>query len=373
MTHLDPHTAHARPATPAADAGPAAADDRGSRSRWWIVTGALIAVGTITAAGTQLPRRAIDTMPNLHWQASNAATAPSVPAADGTTGTASSSVSPARLLQIADHVIAAPYEASRGRFDYVEVRRWETEPTTGGASPASRLPTSVRHLGAWTDNQGSGRSYALDETHGCTPERDEMWTQPEAAPWDGPLSSNPDAVRRQLLGPPPNTGIDLFGQISELFAARVVPLPTRRGVLRMLAGQPHTVVREGAFDPSGRMGITVTTTVTTPAPPPYASYSRTLIFDPATGDLLAASSTDPDAGVAHPAVAPWQRPGFRTYAQYLNRRHTKDRSTPQPRCSEHTEALRPAGSSSTATSNRAAAHTVFSILAEGTSHPGVRR
>ncbi|WP_157410750.1 hypothetical protein [Actinoplanes rectilineatus] len=340
-------------------------------------TGVLIAVGAVTAAGALLPERAIDTVPHLRGWAGNAAPRPSfslpTPTASTTAGAAAATVPATRLLQMADDLSATPWEADRGRFDYVEVRRWEVEPTTATTPQASRPPTSIRHLAAWTDNHGSGRSYALDETHGCTTERDERWIQPEAAPWDGPLSSDPGAVRRQLLGPPPNDGIDLFGQISELFAARVVPLPTRRGVLRLLTAHPHTVVREGTFDPSGRIGITVTTAVTTPAPPPYASYSRTLVFDPATGDLLAAGSTDPDAGVAQPAVAPWQRPGFRTYTQYLDRRRTNDRSTPRPRCSEHIEELRPAGSSRMATQNRKVTHAVVSVLAESTSYPRVRR
>ncbi|MFG1995261.1 hypothetical protein ACGFJ7_35330 [Actinoplanes sp. NPDC048988] len=316
-------------------------------------------------------------MPNLSRQARSDAAAPAltVPAPATAPGSAAASVPAARLLQVADHLSAAPYEAHPGRFDYVETRRWETDPPAGGTAPASPPSASVRHLAAWTDNQGSGRSYELDETHGCTLERDESWTQPEAAPWDGPLSSDPHAVRRQLLGPPPNTGIDLFGQISELFAARVVPLPTRRGVLRMLAGHPHTVVREGAFDSSGRAGITVTTTVTTPAPPPYDSYERTLTFDPAIGDLLAAGSTDPDAGAADPTVAPWHRPGLRTYTEYLDRRHTNNRSTPQPRCSEHehSTALRPAGTSRTATHDQAANATDFTVLVEDTTYLGVRR
>jgi hypothetical protein len=206
MNSPETPTRHADQTAPSRDAtGPdVTAPDAGpSRSPRWVTPAAAIACGVLVVAAVTLPRHAIDTVPSLRWQARTAVPRHAAIAPAATAGASPVPVTAVRLLHIADHLTAAPYEAHPLRFNYVEVRRWEAEPTTASTPPASRPSTSIRHLAAWTDNQGRGRSYALDETHDCTPERDDMWSQPEAAPWDGPLSSAPEAVRRQLLGPPP--------------------------------------------------------------------------------------------------------------------------------------------------------------------------
>jgi hypothetical protein len=253
---------------------------------------------------------------------------PSTSAAAGTTP-----AKVADLNQVADSIVAAPFEARKARYEYTDIRVWEADAAALFATgPVDTITVVVRRIKSWTNTVDSGRAYAVDEAKGCPAETDDTWTDREASPWDGPLSSDPDAVRRQLLGPPPNSGIDLFGQIGQLYGARVVPLATRRGILRMLASRPHITVHHGVTDQSGRTGIAVFTTLPLPFPP-NRTLRKTLIFDPATGDLLASETTDA-AAAATPSSdpAPWQREGFLGYTLFLARSYTTDVRTPAPDC-----------------------------------------
>jgi hypothetical protein len=318
------------------DPSPEAGTATPHRRPRWAVLGAVIAcslIASATVALTLWPRT--DTPPAVPQQAGvNASVSAGIEPAT-TAGTGAATMPAADLTRIADHLVAAPYEAHSGTYQYTDTRIWETDTTAEPGTPpasAARPAGSVRRIRSWTDTRGSGRAYWVNEAHGCPPETDESWTG-QVSPWDGPLSSDPDAVLRQLLGPPPNDGIDLFGQIGELFAARIVPLATRRGLLRILARQPHIAVSDGAFDPSGRIGIAVTNTKAVPAPPPNTPFRETLIFDPATGDLLAAGTTDAAITTTpDPAVAPWQRPGFLGYTLYLARSYTDSLHAPAPDC-----------------------------------------
>ena len=241
-------------------------------------------------------------------------------------------VQAAELNRIADRLAPAPFEARKARFEYTDIRVWEAaDPASLAAGPVDPAPVTVRRVKQWTNTVDAGRVYAVDEGRGCPAETDDAWTAREAGPWDGPLSSDPGAVRRQLLGPPPNAGIDLFGQIRELYAARVVPPATRRGILRMLARQPDITVYQGVTDQNGRTGVAVVTTVAGPPVLPRRTFRKTLIVDPATGGLLAAETTD--AAAAHnPGAAPWQRTGFHGYVLFLSRGYSADMRTPAPSC-----------------------------------------
>jgi hypothetical protein len=237
------------------------------------------------------------------------------------------------LTPVADGLVAAPLQGHQARFEYTDIRVWEGDAQTQlAAAPVDVAPVSVRRIKHWTNTVDSGHSYVVDEATGCPAETDDTWTAREAGPWDGPLSSDPDAVRHQLLGPPPNSGIDLFGQIGELYGARVVPLATRRGILRMLARLPNITVYHGVPDQSGRTGIAVVTTLRLPFLP-NQTLRKTLIFDPATGDLLADETIDAATPAPlSPDLAPWQRRGFLSYTLYLSRSYTPDVRTPAPDC-----------------------------------------
>lgn len=238
----------------------------------------------------------------------------------------------AELDRFADRLVAAPYEARKAGYEYTDIRVWEADPQAPSATgPVDTATVSVRRIKHWTNTVDSGRLYFVDEAKGCPAQTDDSWTARQAGPWDGPLSGEPDAVRRQLLGPPPNDGIDLFGQIGELYGARIVPLATRRGILRMLARQPNITVHQGIPDQGGRPGVAVVTTLPQPVAP--TTLRKTLIFDAATGDLLASETTDTaTADRSRADATPGLHHGFVSYSLFLDRGYTTDTRTPAPEC-----------------------------------------
>jgi hypothetical protein len=293
----------------------------------WTVLGAVVATVVVSLTAAVLPLL-------LGRDGEPAALVPAT--ANEPSTSAAAVTTPAKaadLNRFAESLVAAPFEAHKARYEYTDIRAWEADTQAQFATgPVDTVTVSVQRIKHWTNTVDSGRSYAVDEAKGCPPETDDTWTAREAGPWDGPLSSDPDAVHRQLLGPPPNSGIDLFGQIGQLYGARIVPLETRRGILRMLARQPNITVHQGVPDQSGRIGIAVVTTLSPPFPP-NRPLRKTLIFDPATGDLLASATTDAAAaGTPSPDVAPWQRKGFLSYTLFLHRAYTTDVRTPAPDC-----------------------------------------
>jgi hypothetical protein len=318
---VTPHADGSTEVRPPTDNATRASAASRRRSRWTVLgAAATTVVVLLTAAAVSLVGSVVQ--PALE---SVTADAPSTSPAAGST-----SAQAVDLDRFADSLVAAPFEARKARFEYTDIRVWEADPQALSATgPVATATVSVRRIRHWTNTVDSSRSYAVDEAKGCPAQTDDRWTAGQAGPWDGPLSSDPDAVRRHLLGPPPNSGIDLFGQVGELFGARIVPLETRRGILRMLAEQPNITVRQGVPDQSGRPGIAVVTTLS----PPNRPLRKTLIFDPVTGDLLASATTDTAAaGTPSPDVAPWQRKGFVSYTLFLDRTYTRNVSTPAPGC-----------------------------------------
>lgn len=262
------------------------------------------------------------------------ATTPSVassarPAASPTTGPESSATTiadPAAALQrLAADLANGPADPAKARFEYVETRVWESFGSLFSAAPGSRGPGRRIHL--WTTGRGSYRVVTIDEAR-CPPERDESGG--DLGPFDGPLSSDPDAVRRQILHEPlPADAVpDVFGQVADFYSARLVPLPTRQGVLRMLARLPGIGVHPAVTDSIGRTGVAVTWTYR----PPMMSFvvEKTLVFDPSSGQLLASHSrgqrrleatTPPDLGDA-----------YEIYLLFLGSTYAPDTDTPKVAC-----------------------------------------
>ncbi|GAA4731209.1 hypothetical protein [Phytohabitans rumicis] len=302
------------------------------RARW-------TALGAVAATLVVLLTAAVVSLP---WRDGESG-APVPVTADEPSAAAGPPSAKADLDRFANNIVASPFEARKAVYEYTDIRVWEADPqalSATGPVDTVTVTVSVRRIKHWTNTVDSGRMFAVDEAKGCPAETDDTWTAREAGPWDGPLSSDPDAVRRQLLGPPPNSGIDLFGQIAQLYGARIVPLETRRGILRMLARQPNITVHQDVSDQNGRTGIAVVTTLSSPVPP-NTTLRKTLIFDPATGNLLASSTTNTAAaGTPSPDAAPWQRTGFLSYTLFLDRAHTTDVRTPAPACTPPTPAYR---------------------------------
>jgi hypothetical protein len=303
------------------------------RPRRWQIFGAVIGTVAVTAAVVLAMR------PNGRLIDAAAQVTASSPAGDGTPTLARrtpETVPPSVLRRIADHLVAAPYEAHNYTFEYIDIRTWGANIDGGGAAAGPEpAAVSVRRTRYWTNAGDAGRWYIVDEARGC-PADDQSWTHQEASPWGGPLSSDPAAVRRQLLGPPPNGGIDLFGQISELYSNRILPLATRRGLITMLATRPHVIVQRDVTDAAGRHGVAVTDTGP-PLPPSGTPLHRTLLFDPSTGDLLAAITTTATSPPDY-AAQPGERSSNLAYALHLARRYTPNVHTPKPDCTRPTTA-----------------------------------
>jgi hypothetical protein len=238
----------------------------------------------------------------------------------GPTGVASD---PATVLSrvAADLATSAP-DPAPATYEYVELAVWQTPVASRSASPRTQPD---RRIQFWTTGRGGSRTVIVDETHGCPPLQDE--SSHNLRPFDGPLSSDPDALRRQILHEPlpPGAVPDIFGQVSELFSNRYVRQATRRGVLLMLAHQASVTVQPAVADRLGRTGIAVTWTYRPPMP---FTVTKTLIFDPRTGQLLASHSQN------HPL--PDTPPGAVTeydgYLLLVAHTYTPDVHTPKIQC-----------------------------------------
>ncbi|GAA4256581.1 hypothetical protein [Dactylosporangium darangshiense] len=216
-----------------------------------------------------------------------------------------------------------PADPVRARFEYIVLLVWDSF-----AAPSSSSTTPARRIQFWTTGLGASRAVELDETHGCRLLSDQ--TDDELGPFDGPLSSDPDAVRRQILHEPlaPGTVPDLFGQVGGLYGARFVPLATRQGVLEMLARQPGVGVQPATTDRAGRSGLAVTWTYEPPMP---FTVAKTLIFDPRNGQLLASHSRAhrrPDA-----TTPPEPGDEYEIYQLFPTSTYTRDMQTPKVGCS----------------------------------------
>lgn len=252
--------------------------------------------------------------------------APTSTATARTNETASPSAAAARLERFADDLRNAPADPARARFEYLSLRIWDSFAAPPAAS-SDGAAAPVRRTQLWTSGRGSTRAVELDENHGCRLLRDETGT--DLGPFDGPLPSDPDAIRRYVLHEPqpPGTAIDVFGQIAELYSQRFVPLATRQGILRMLARQPGISVQPQVTDRAGRTGIAVTWTFQPPMP---FTVAKTLIFDPRTAQLLASHSQAhrrPDA-----TTPPDPTDQYEIYLLSLTSTYTPDVHTPAVGC-----------------------------------------
>lgn len=250
-----------------------------TRRRPLMIAGTAALVVLALLVGTAVLASSGGGSPATAETATSPRTAPS-----GVPSSAATPVDPAAMLErFAAQAADGPADPPKARYEYIEERVWESYPakpsTPPGAGPA-------RHIRYWTTSQGASRSVIIDEARGCPPERDE--TDNDLGPFDGPLSSHPDALRRQILHEPlpPGAVADYFGQIAEFYSQRFAPLATRQGILRMLAQMPDIAVQPDVTDPSGRPGFAVTWTYRPPMP---FTVAKTLTFA-ASGQLLSSHS-----------------------------------------------------------------------------------
>jgi hypothetical protein len=166
----------------------------------------------------------------------------------------------------------------------------------------------------------------LNEAHPCPPQLDQYSN--DLGPFDGPLSADPDALRRQVLGEPlpADAAPDLFGQISELYGNRHPSLAVRQGILRILARWPGITVDPLATDRVGRAGLAVTWIYRPPVP---FTVTKTLLFDPHTAALLASHSRNHPT----PGVPPTATDEYDNYVVISSSTYTADTDTPAVECS----------------------------------------
>ncbi|MEU7871259.1 hypothetical protein [Dactylosporangium sp. NPDC049140] len=252
---------------------------------------------------------------------------PAPTAALGLTESAGAADSRDLLERFADDLIHGPADPVRDRFEYISARIWDPAAAPSAASPDGAGP-AVRRTQLWTTGRADSRTVELDETHGCRLIAEQ--TGNELGPFDGPMSSDPDAVRRQILHEPvaPGAVPDVWGQVAGLYSQRFVPLATRQGILRMLARQPGVSVQPQLTDRAGRIGVGVTWMYKPPMP---FTVAKTLIFDAASGRLLASHSRTQRRPGATPPSDPTG--GNETYLLMVTSTYTPDVHTPTVGCS----------------------------------------
>jgi hypothetical protein len=194
------------------------------------------------------------------------------------------------LRALADRLTDVLYERHAGRYTYHRLKVWGDPQMV---SPDGRYVLGyTSYLETWRAADGTGRQRT-------TPLPPEF---PDAASrqyWarqglNGPGSPNTDDLPPFAVKPLPSdpTGLAAmldtsYGvgavakQIGTVYGRYAVPRATRAEILRVLAGVPGFMWRGRTTDQAGRTGVAVT------ADDPPNHQQHVLIFDPATGALLA--------------------------------------------------------------------------------------
>jgi hypothetical protein len=286
-----------------------------AQRRRWVLPATAVSVLVVLVGGLGLARHATT---GVSWRAGDHRLSQVAPASPSMVSDPA-----AALRRLAATIVDGPADHATARYEYIERTVWETD-----APPASGTPTQAgggRTIHHWTTGRSRSRTVVLDQAHPCPPQLD--LHSNDLGPFDGPLSADPDALRRQLLGEPlpANAAPDLFGDISELYGDRHLPLPVRRGILRILARWPGVTVDPGVADRLGRAGVAVGWIYRPPMP---FTVAKTLLFDPHTGALLASHSrTHPT-----PDAPPTATGGYDSYVLIVSSSYTADVDTPAVGC-----------------------------------------
>jgi hypothetical protein len=226
----------------------------------------------------------------------------------------SPSAAPGCLAALADRLAPAPYDGRAGRYEYVYTRRM------GGAStemPGGGFATMTRQVEArvWTAADGSGRwitdrgpvQYADDASRAfytAHPQHlDDAHEEETFAPGGQPPrplpAADPAAMAEQLYRPRENgPSVALVG-VADLYAARILDRAHRAAVLRFLA-TTEGVTCAGETPTEAGSGLLVTAPVGRgPHPSPGGGNLEALLFDPRTGELLAAGPDPRRWGVVY--------------------------------------------------------------------------
>ncbi|MET7419531.1 CU044_5270 family protein [Dactylosporangium sp. NPDC005555] len=268
------------------------------RRRVLLAAAAIVAVGAVTGTTAVLLRGSPLPAP-----------VPAVPAPSVATGC---------VDRLADGAGAAPYDTSRGAYEYLRTSSmsggtvqmqngkfanvtYMVERSTWTAADGSRRVRTVTQQPTYPDE--TSRTFFRDNP-GRLPELGTtMEDQPagEVSRQEIP-AADPAAMADALYRPRENGPSQAVNGVTGLVQARVLDLPHRAALLRFLARTDGVACAGEQTDPSGRTGVVVTAPVGAgPQPSPGDSGAQSVLVDPATGDVLAAGYTD-DTGTIWSAV-----------------------------------------------------------------------
>lgn len=203
------------------------------------------------------------------------------------------------LSRLADAIGQSPADLTRGRYFYRRQWRWITTlaPRTGD------LRVYAACLELWVAEEGDGAtsqvappptgdlaSTAPDyrsigaEFAGITPQKTIFSAGTYNGFVDGWVPAEPVALIRYLASEPlPDAPDTTLSAVAHLYLTQYLNRAARAAVLRLLAQTPALTWHPRLVDRMGRRGVGVSADLRT-------GRRRTLIFDPATGQLLASQT-----------------------------------------------------------------------------------
>ncbi|NES14390.1 MULTISPECIES: CU044_5270 family protein [Micromonospora] len=206
------------------------------------------------------------------------------------------------LRALAGQLTDASYDRDGGRYAYQRSKSW------GGMSvfsPEGYVASYVDERRTWTTADGrrwsdrtvldiefpdeASRDYWTRQTPRPAPSGSRRAEGPREEPRDlapGRRLASGRAALARLLGTDRPAG-DVAMTVYGIYSEHLVPRRTRADILSILAGIRGFVWRGRVVDRAGRAGVGVTADLVPPAGERPERAQMLLVFDPATGELLA--------------------------------------------------------------------------------------
>ncbi len=269
---------------------------RSRRSRWIPAAGFGVALLVLTAAAVPMLLLNDRSMPATTAGRQTSAAQAATPATSATT-TAD------QLRALAEAIHTSPADVQIGRYSYHHIRRWILDTTGTPVPPPMRENTPAVfavEIRRWAAEDGSGCTIEteLDPDYRLTgADPDHRSTSAEFArvravrtdhpagelgsPIRLPLATDPATLALQLaaVDPMPDGPQSMLRAVDMLYTGHHVPLPVRAAALQVLGDMDGLSYQQTAADRLGRTGFAVSLN--------SRNIRYTLVFDPATGYLLA--------------------------------------------------------------------------------------
>ncbi|MDG4787648.1 hypothetical protein O7626_17175 [Micromonospora sp. WMMD1102] len=214
-----------------------------------VVTAAIIVASLATVA----PGRRIDQQPVRGvGRTQDPAVSP------GPTSTPSGSG--VQLLQMADRISAAPGDAQRGPYAYVELRQWSRD-IRRAPDRSGKFPPLVVTVQSWGRSDGAGREMTFQVGDGgCRRGEEARWEAGMPGATDEDLPTDPVTLRTHLLKaktPAERGPRDIVTSVADLHRTHYADRPVRAAILRILAELPGITLQHGVRDRMGRIGVSI--------------------------------------------------------------------------------------------------------------------